>query len=132
MADNLTNYLENKLLEHSTGKASWTAPTHTYLAIYTVAPTDSTSGTEVTGGNYARPQLTWGSASEGQISLTAAASFPASGTASVAWGTVVAMGILDSATVGNLLWYAPVSPNFVLNSGDSFTVISGGITLALS
>lgn len=132
MADNLSDFLENKLLEHSTGKASWTSPTHTYLALYTVAPTDSTPGTEVSAGNYARVQLSWGSASGGQISINANAAFPSAGTASVNYGTVVAMGILDAVTSGNLLWYANLSPSFTINVGDSFTVISGGITLSLS
>lgn len=134
MADNLSNYLENKLLEHSTGKAAWTSPTHTYLGLFTVAPTDSTFGTEVSGGNYARVQLSWGSASEGSISINANARFPASGTASVSYGTVVAMGILDSSSASgteHLLWYSDLSPSFTINSGDTFTVISGGITLSL-
>lgn len=132
MADNLSNYLENKLLEHSTGKASYTSPTHTYLGLFTVAPTDSTPGTEVAGGNYARVQMSWGSATEGTISINAACRFPAASTASVNYGTVVAMGILDAATAGNLLWYADLSPSFTINSGDSFTLIEGGITLSLS
>lgn len=134
MSDNLSNFLENKLLEHSTGKAAWTAPSKTYLGLFTIAPTDSTFGTEVSGGNYARVQLTWGSAIEGAISITANARFPASGTASVNYGTVVAMGILDSSSltgVEHLLWYSDLSPSFTINAGDTFTVISGGITLSL-
>lgn len=132
MADNLTDFTENKVLEHSVGRTAWTAPTHTYLALYTVSPTDSTAGTEVTGGGYARVQLTWGAASAGQISITAPARFPASGTASANFGTVVAMGICDAVTEGHILWYAPLSPTFTINALDSFTVIEGGITLALS
>jgi hypothetical protein len=132
MADNLSNYLENKLLEHSTGKAAWTAPTKTYLGLYTVTPTDSTSGTEVAGGNYARIQLSWGTASEGQIATNAAAKFPSAGTASVNFGTITALAISDALTEGNILWYSPLSPTFTINTGDTFQVISGGITLSLS
>lgn len=132
MADNLTDFTENKILEHSVGRTAWTAPTHTYLALYTVSPTDSTAGTEVTGGNYARVQLAWGAASGGQISITSSARFPATGSASANFGTVVAMGICDAASGGNLLWYAPLSPTFTINALDTFTVIEGGITLALS
>lgn len=131
MAGNLSNFLENKLLEHSTGKASWTVPTHTYLALYTVAPTDSTAGTEVSGGNYGRVQMSWGTASEGVIATNANCRFPASSTASVNYGTIVAVGILDAATAGNLLWYGDLSATTTVNSGDTYTVISGGITLSL-
>jgi alkylation response protein AidB-like acyl-CoA dehydrogenase len=53
MAGSLSNYAENKVLDHVLGTTSYTKPT-TYVALYTVAPTDSTAGTEVTGGSYAR------------------------------------------------------------------------------
>jgi hypothetical protein len=131
MSDNLSNFLENKLLEHSTGRTPYTAPSHVYLGLYTVAPTDSAAGTEATGGNYARVQLAFGAASEGTIATNAAAAFGSTGF-TVALGTILAMAISDSPTVGNILWYALLSPSFTLGVGDTFTVQSGGITLALS
>lgn len=131
MAGNLTDYLENALLDHSTGRATWTKPTNTYLALFTVAPTDSASGTEVSGGNYARIQLSWGAASGGSIANNATIRFPATGTATVDYGTVVAVGIFDASSAGNLLWYGDLSATVTINSGDTYSITSGGITLSL-
>lgn len=134
MANNFTNYSGKVILEYITGRTATPAPTHTYLALYTVAPTDSTVGTEVSGGNYARIQLAWGAANEetGEIATTAAARFPAAGNSSADWGTIVALGITDAVTSGHILAYAPLKPTFTINSGEFFRVVSGGIALALS
>jgi hypothetical protein len=48
-----TAYLERKLIDHSTGKTSYTMPT-VYVGLFTAAPSDAGGGTEVTGGSYAR------------------------------------------------------------------------------
>ena len=131
MAGNLTTYLENALLAHSTGEASYTKPTNTYLALFTVAPTDSGGGTEVSGGNYARIQLSWGTPSGGEIANNSALRFPATGTATSPFGTIVALGIFDASTTGNLLWYGDLSATVTINTGDTYTITSGGITLTL-
>ena len=70
MSGNLTNYAEDKLLDHLLGTAAYTMPT-AYVALYTVAPTDSSSGTEVTGGSYARQAVSFASSSGGATSNTA-------------------------------------------------------------
>lgn len=61
-----SDYLENKVLDHVYRNVAYTAPTGTYLALYTVAPTDAGGGTEVTGGGYARQAITFGASSGGQ------------------------------------------------------------------
>lgn len=133
MADNFTNYAGKALLEHITGRTAMVAPSHTYLALFTVAPSDSTAGIEASGGNYARPQLAWGAANEstGEIAISSLVRFPATGTATANWGTLVALGIFDAPTGGNLLCYGPLRPTFTVNSGESFQVAAGGITLSL-
>jgi hypothetical protein len=131
MAGNLTNYLENALLEHSTGKTTWTKPTNTYVGLFTVAPTDSTSGTEVTNANaYARTVVTWGTAASGSIANSAIITFP---TATGAWGTIVAVGLFDVSTLGsgNLLWYGNLSAATTVNNADVFRIGAAGLTLSL-
>jgi hypothetical protein len=104
------------ILQHITGySAIFTEPT-AYIALFTTAPTDDT-GTgvvEVSGGAYARVATTqgsagtWGAASTATDPTTisnsgtgtAAITFP---TATANWGTVVAFGMYDAATGGNLL-----------------------------
>ena len=45
-----SDYLEDKVLDHGFGGTAYTAPTTLYVALYTVAPTDTGGGTEVSGG----------------------------------------------------------------------------------
>ena len=68
MAGSASNYLENKLIDHSLGTTTFTKPTTVYAALYTVAPSDSSAGTEVTGGSYARQAITFSAASSGSTS----------------------------------------------------------------
>ena len=97
-----TYYLDNTFLNAALRQTPFTPPPTLYVALYTAAPTVSGGGTEVTGGGYARQTATFGAPSNGQTSNTGDVVFPI---ASVAWGTVVAFGILDAATGGNLLYF---------------------------
>lgn len=132
MAGNLSNYAENKILDHTVGKASWTAPT-VYVALYTLAPNDSTSGTEVStvGTAYARQQVPaadWDSAANGTITTNADIQFP---TATASWGTVLAAALVDAATGGNIIWYGSLTSNKTVDTGDTFKITAGNLTLQL-
>ncbi len=98
-----TDYLETSMLNHVLRNVSYTSPTQPYVALYTVAPTDVGGGTEVTGGGYARQAVTFTAPAPDSVSNTTDVTFPI---ASAGWGTVVAFGIFDAATGGNLLYYA--------------------------
>jgi len=50
----LTNYLEDKIINHVFGSTSYTKPTNWYVGLLTATPSDSAAGTEVSGGSYAR------------------------------------------------------------------------------
>lgn len=131
MAGNLSDYAENKILDHSTGKTSWTMPT-VYVALYTSAPTDSTSGTEVSGGSYARVATTgttWNAASAGSTSNASAIVFT---TATASWGTVTAVALVDASTSGNIIWYGTLTSNKTVDSGDTFQFAAGALTLSLN
>lgn len=136
MAGNLSNFLENKLLEHSLGKTSYTMPTNVFCALYTVAPTDATSGTEVStsGTSYARISRSatdWNAAVGGSITNSTDIRFPSAGEATGAWGTCVALAILDASTSGNILWYGPLSASISVNSGDHHRIAAAGLTITL-
>jgi hypothetical protein len=125
-----SDYLENKVLDLLLGAVSYTVPTTVYIGLYTAAPTDAGGGTEVSGGSYARvavtnnttnfPTATGGSKSNG-TSIT----FP---TATADWGTVVAVGIFDASTGGNLLFWANLTTSKVVQNGDTAQFASGSLT----
>ncbi len=127
-----TDYLENAVLDHVFRNTSLTSPTTVYAAAYTVAPTDSTSGTEVTNANaYARTAITMGAASLGSMSNSSAVTFPTASGGN--WGDIVAIGITDSATHGggNILAYDGVTTT-TINDGDTLQINSGELTISLT
>ncbi len=120
---NASDYLEGQIRAHIFRTASFTKPTVLAVALYTVTPTDvAGSGTEVTGGAYARVSVnpldanwTAASATDGLTDNAAAITFPAP---SANWGTVVAFAIHDAATAGNMLVWGPITPSKTINNGD--------------
>jgi hypothetical protein len=128
---NMSDYLENKLVDHIFRNRSYSVPTTIYVGLFTATPSDSGGGTEVSGGSYARVQVgpsdsAWEStqgtttavASSGTGGATqngGAITFPAP---TANWGTIVAFGIFDASTSGNLLIWGPVTPNKTVNNGD--------------
>jgi hypothetical protein len=105
----LTDTEENKVLNCYFRAANITAPTAIYMGLFSSNPTDAGGGTELSGNNYSRVNVTssFGSAaSGGAISNTVAIDFPV---ASGAWSVVTGFGIFDASTSGNLLWWATAS-----------------------
>ena len=123
----LSNYLENKLLDHFLKVASFTVPSALYLALYTSAPTDAGGGTEVSGGGYARQPVTFGAASSGTSLNAGLIEWP-----NTSWsGTVVAVGLLDAISGGNLLCYTPISPSLSVSSAQPILANIGAISVGL-
>jgi len=125
-----TDYLENKLLDHALGTTAYTAPT-VYVALYTVAPTDGTAGTEVTNANgYTRKAVSFSAASGGATSNSGTVTFD---TATGSWGTVVAMALVDSSThgAGNQLMWAALDTSKAITTNDVFTIATGDLDITL-
>ena len=127
----MSNYLENALINVTLRATSYTAPTTVYVALFTSDPTDAGSGTEVSGGSYARQSATFGAPSNGASVTTADITFP---TCTSAWGTVGWIGIYDAATVGtgNLLYHTALDTAKAIDTGDIFKISSGNLSVTLA
>lgn len=123
-----TNYLEDRLLNHIFRNTASTAPTTVYLGLFTVTPSDTGGGTEVTGGGYARQAVTFGAPSGGIISNTGAVAFTASG---AAFGAVVAVAYFDASTAGNMLAWDGIT-SATVNDGDTLNFPIGQLTIQLT
>lgn len=130
-----TNYLENAVLDHIVGNATYT-PGTLYLALAT-AVSDAEAGTftEVseTGTAYARQSLAssnWASAASGSVTTSANVQFP---TATANYGTVTHVVITDSATYGggNALIVQALTSSKTVENGDTFVVNTGNLTVNL-
>jgi len=102
----LTDYSADNVLNYIVGKTAMPTLPTTYLALFTAVGTDGGTGfTEVSGGSYARVALSgdWSAASGSAPSTIvngSAITFP---TATASWGTLIAWGIYDASSGGNLL-----------------------------
>lgn len=124
----MSNYLENKILDHVLKNTSYTSPTTVYLGLYTTDPTDAGSGTEVSGGSYARQPISFATASSGSSASSADITFPQ---ATASWGTVAYVGILDQLTTGNLLFHTALTTSKAIDTGDIFKITTGNLTVAI-
>jgi len=134
----MSNYLENALVDHIFRTTSYTKPTTLSVGLFTATPSDTGGGTECTGNAYGRVDLNplnanWNAtqggtsgASSGTGGVTANATtitFPTPTPAG--WGTVTSFGLFDANSGGNLLIWGPLSANKVINVGDTVTFPAG-------
>ena len=122
-----SNYLENKILLHVLSNTAYTSPTTVYLGLHTADPTDAGTGTEVSGGSYARQSFA-STISGNAASNTSAIEFP---TATGSWGTVGWVSVWDSLTTGNMLFHGALTASKTIASGDVFRVPAGDLDITL-
>ena len=123
-----SNYLSNEILDHVFSGNAFTAPSNYYVALYTVAPTASGGGTEVTGGGYVRQTATF-TTSATQSTNQSAIEFP---TASAAYGTVVAASVMDATSGGNLLAFANLTAAKTIAIGDVLRIPANDLDINLA
>jgi hypothetical protein len=125
----ISNFLENALINGTLRGSTYTAPTTTFLALYTNDPTDADTGTEVTGGSYVRQAITFSAPSNGATSNSSAIEYPQ---CTADWGTITHVGIRDAVTAGNLLYHTALDTSKTINNGDIFKVTATNLSVTLS
>lgn len=119
----LSNYAEDKCLDVF-GHTSFSV-TATYVKLHVGSPGEDCTAnpaTEVT-----RKEATWEDAADGEMTTND----------DVVWEDVAAdetythVSLWDDDEAGNPLWYGPITPNKVVNDGDTFTIAAGELTLSL-
>lgn len=132
-----TDYLENALLDHvfgtGTGKSLSYAQPDKYIALCTVAVTDTATGstiTEPTSPSYGRKIMaTWDAAAAGATENTNDVLF-AQATASL--GTILDFAICDAVTAGNILAYGSLTISKSVASGDTPKFATGDLDITMT
>lgn len=127
-----TAYLEKKLLNHTLLGENFTPPAALYLALFTADPgRDAELTSEITDPAYTRLPVTF----------TAAADDMESGSycenaydiefaqATVDWGTVTHVMIMDAETGGNGLYYGALEIPKLIGVGDFVRVPAGELVI---
>lgn len=128
-----SDYLENKVLDHVLGNTAYTPATTLYLGLFTsdggLENNTAGSQTEISGGSYARKAVTFNAASAGSADTAATVTFDA---ATANWGTITHVAVMDASTGGNVLFYGAVTTSKTIESGDTFQVSAGNLTISLA
>lgn len=123
----LTNTFETTTLTWLfTGDAA-TRPTSWYIGLFTTDPGETGSGTEVSGGSYARTAVTM-SVTGNLATNSAAVEFTA---ATASWGTITHIGVMDASTGGNMIVHAALDASKAIASGDVFRIPAGDLDITL-
>lgn len=129
----LTDTYENSMIDWLMRGQTLTPPTTlAHIALFTTCPTDSTGGTEVTGGSYGRVNYqaslaNWAgtqssgstiasSGTGGTTSNNNAVTFPA---ATADWGTVNCVGYMTASSGGTLIWYTALTSARSITNGST-------------
>ena len=124
----LSNYLANEILDDVFSGNAYSPPGTFYLALYTSAPSAAGGGTEISGNGYTRKTVAFTTTAQ-QSTNSGAVEFP---TATGSWGTIVAVGVFDASTSGNLLCYASLSSSKTITTGDVLRVPAGDLDINLA
>tara|TARA_R100000664_G_scaffold1879_2_gene4858 strand:+ start:140 stop:526 length:387 start_codon:yes stop_codon:yes gene_type:complete len=122
----MSDYLENKLLDHVLRNTAYTSPSTVYLGLSTGSFGDDNSGTELSGNNYSRVSIAFDAASSGATDNTSNVEFAA---ASGSWGSVSHYGIFDASSSGNLLIHGAFSAAKTIASGDILRINAGELDI---
>lgn len=122
----LTNYAEDKILQHVFMGVTWTPPANLYVALFSQAPTDAgDDGVEIAT---TRKQITFtlGTGGAGRVTNQNEIAFtglPAE--------TIEAAGLYDAATAGNLIAYGDLATPITPVAGGDLTAPAGMLNFYL-
>jgi len=136
-----SNYTEDKTLDFwlKANSAATTAPATVYVALFN--SNDSAGGTaedleagtlteECGGGAYARQSVTFGTVSGGSVSNSGNVTFPAATDGN--WGTITHVAVMDASSAGEVLFYGALDTSKTIDSGDTFQITTGNLTVSLA
>jgi hypothetical protein len=135
-----SNYLENKVLDHVLTATAYSAPSTRYLALFTNTSGNAAANLEAgtltdevstSGSAYARKTVTFAAASSGTSATNATVTFDA---ATANWGSITHVAVVDGGTAGagNVLFWGAVTTAKTIETGDTFQVSSGNLTVSLA
>lgn len=125
----MSNYLENALVDHVFRNSALSSPTTVYLALFTDDPAEDASGTEVATGAYAREAVAFAAPADGVSTNSGVITFT---TATANWGTITHFAIFDAVTTGNMLVYSPLDTSKAVNTDDTAEFAAGNISITFA
>jgi hypothetical protein len=125
---NASNYLEQKIAEHTLGIAAFTMPASLFIELHTADPTEVGNVAPVSGGSYVRKAATfqwdgvngWGE----NVALIRWDDLPAA--------TITHISIKDAVSAGNTLYYGALTASRTVGAGGSFEIAAQALTITVA
>jgi hypothetical protein len=136
-----SDFLETKLLDHALRVTAYNASAFTssatlYLALFTATTgleTNSPSAEISTSGTgYGRKAVAFSAATGTNPTTSVTSGTVTFDAATSSWGTVTHIAVMDAATSGNVLFHGAVTTSKTIDTGDTFQVSAGNLTISLA
>lgn len=129
---NMSDYLEERILNHIFRGVASTPPTNLYVALFLNNPTDASTGTEVSGTSYERKLVTFTAPTQvnGQAQITNELEIEFNQAGSN-WGTVTHAAVFDALTGGNMYYYGALNTPKAIETNDVLKVLANELVLTL-
>ena len=131
---NFAAYLEQALLGATLLGSTYTSPATVYVSLATTIASDGDFFTEVTTNvGYARQPVQFSEPTSGPNYTCVNSADVTFSAATSVWGTVVAFGIYDSATIGggNQLYWGTLGTSQAIATGSTVQILAGNLTVRL-
>lgn len=134
----MSNYLENKLIDHLLRDTAFSAPANMYVGLvgaYSASELEAgTLSGELSGGSYARVSVkgdsNWSAGStNGQTDNENNISFT---TATGDWGYVSGLFLVDASSGGNVILYGTLTTPKIVENGDQFVIAAGDLDITFA
>lgn len=125
----LSNYAEEKILDHLLGTTAWTMPAQVYVSLHSADPGETGASELAVANGYARQASDFDAAgADGATANSAPVVFTNTG---VAWSAATHFGLWDAATAGNFLGGNALTASKTIGAGDTGTFATGDLDVTL-
>jgi hypothetical protein len=135
----MSDYMENKVIDHFLRNTTYTPAATVYVALFTantgLESNNPSAEVSTSGTAYARVAVTFNAASGGATANSADLTWT---TATASWSTVTSMAIVDHATNVtwgtnvNVLMWADLTASKTVASGDTFKILAGDLDVTMA
>jgi len=127
--------IDNSILNHFTGKSTWTAPAAIYAGFSSTTPTKAGGNvTEPSGGAYARVEITAAQFDTAASSATQTNADKTWATATADWlagANLTHLVLFDAASGGNFLGFKAFTTAKPVTNGDTAKISSGDLDISI-
>ncbi len=126
----ISDFAENKLLDHILNGVTYTPPATVYLGLSTADPLDTGAGlAEPSGGGYARKAIAFDAAAGRAIEQSALVQFD---TVTAPWGLVSHWALFDALSAGNMLAHGSLVLAKNVVTGNNPSVAAGEVAIGFN